>query len=693
MKLKGISWIEANFEKAIVGVMLVVFLAVLVLQFVLQSRVDVGGQKLALRQAFQPALREAEALSARMSDADPELPAIDPESDPAAELLAMFEGSSSSPAPIAPFGRGVSLAALEGQVQVAGNVFAAFEPPAPARPLAASYRATLDPYAIDELREELSSLLPPEQPYDMPWVSVQSSVDAAALRAAFEADPDGPAGETQALPPDWWAEKQSVLAVEFERQELLRDGSWSSPEPVGLLPGDTAAVDLAAAPANWRELDILAVEAGRQEPALLRASFYPILEGETWTPPSEITLPEDVGERESEIRVLERRLKAVRGDLESRRAAVAGGSSGSRPTREGEPGGGGGHGGGGGETDRPAQPEQGPSSALQARIAQLEAQEAELLGLLGALGWTEEGASSAREREQAFDPERYAGEQKSSAGLIPLWRHDVAVGNGSTLRYRVRVVMANPLFGRQASLAEGIRSLGEAPFVRSAWSEWSDPVDVGWSEYFFIEDAAAGANLGGVVRGPTAQAELYRFYYGHWRRGTVSLQPGDRFVAEVDLPEGLQIWDTARPATEQAWVPGEAAQQPTGISLIEDSLVVEADAWLLDVIPSAFVNAGGLSGRAQGVLNALIRGPDGRVSLRIPSEERLSPSYSPIKVSSNDGMTQIPRVPGQARRSDSGRDADRGGNRPDREWPGSGHGGGGETDSEDTGGHGGGGGG
>lgn len=690
MKLKGISWIEANFEKAIVGVMLVVFLAVLVLQFVLQSRVDVGGQKLALRQAFQPALREAEALSARMNDTDPELPAVDRESDPVAALLAMFEGSPSASASVAPFGRGVSLSALEGQVQVAGNVFAAFEPPAPAQPRAAAYRATLDPYAIDELREELSSLLPPEQPYDLPWVSVQSSVDTAALRSAFEADPDGPTGEIQSLPPDWWAEKQSVLAVEFERQELLRDGSWTSPEPVGLLPGDTPAVDLAEVPANWRELDMLAIEAGRQEPVLLRASFYPILEGEPWTPPSEIELPQDVGERESEIRILERRLRAVRDNLESRRQALTGAATGNQPTREGEAGGGG-HGGGGGE-DRPAQPDAGPSSALQARIAQLEAQETELLAELVAMGWQEDNAATTRDRDQAFDPERFASEQKASVGAIPFWRHDIAVGNGSTVRYRARVVMANPLFGRQASLSEDIKPMGEVAFVRSAWSEWSDPVEVGWSEYFFIEDAAAGANLGGVVRGPTAQAELYRFYYGHWRRGTVSLQPGDRFVAEVDLPNGLQIWDTARPAAEQAWSPGEQTQQPQGISLIEDSLVVEADAWLLDVVPSSFMSGAGLSDRGQGVLNALIRGPDGRVSLRIPSEERLSPSYSPIRVSSNDGMTQIPRVPGQARRTDArlsgGRDA---GNRGrDRDTPGHGSP---EPEYEDTGGHGGGGGG
>ena len=66
MSVKGISWIESNFEKLIVVVMLLAFLAVLIFQFVLQSSsVDVGNNKVPLADAFKPAERAAELARAR----------------------------------------------------------------------------------------------------------------------------------------------------------------------------------------------------------------------------------------------------------------------------------------------------------------------------------------------------------------------------------------------------------------------------------------------------------------------------------------------------------------------------------------------------------------------------------------------------------------------------------------------------
>jgi len=75
MGVKGISWTEANFEKLIVAVMLVAFLAVLTFQFVLQSNtVEVGGNQVPLADAFRPAERAAERLQSEINDPDPTLP-------------------------------------------------------------------------------------------------------------------------------------------------------------------------------------------------------------------------------------------------------------------------------------------------------------------------------------------------------------------------------------------------------------------------------------------------------------------------------------------------------------------------------------------------------------------------------------------------------------------------------------------
>jgi hypothetical protein len=248
--------------------------------------------------------------------------------------------------------------------------------------------------------------------------------------------------------------------------------------------------------------------------------------------------------------------------------------------------------------------------------------------------------------------------------------------------------MANPLFGRQVSLAEDLLPLAEQPFVRSAWSDWSEPASVGWSEYFFIENASSGSTLGGSGSA-SARAELYRFHYGYWRVGSVALEPGDRFVASVELPKGLQVWDLQREAGQQAWKPEEGATQPAQLTLVPKELRVEADAWLMDVVPSAFTSSGGLGGTTQEVL-AVIRGPDGQLSRRSPLLEKSTPVYQIIRGSALAGQVQVPSVPGQERRRDE-REAgqfDRDLSGPGDSSSPTGHGGG----AEDGGGGGGGGG-
>lgn len=672
MKLKGISWIEAHFEKVFVGLMAVVLLAVLVMQFVLQSnRVSVDGQNLPLNAAYGPSERQAESLLAQMDARDPAIPALSAGVDIADAFATKLTEGVSPTDRIQGFGTDVA-AALSGDTgQVAGNAFAAFEPPAPAAPIVAAYRATLDPYAIRDI-EGITSIIPPQQPYDTAWITVQTSLDPAALKAAYENDPDGAAGEIQRLRTDWWREKVGVLAMEVERQTAQPDGTWGEPVMVASLPGDEPVIDLTKTPANWRELDTLATVAARAEDVVLRPEFFPILEGQPWLPPSEVPAPEDIESNEAQIRVLERRLSRIERDIESKEQAISDGGRqpGDREGGRGEIGGG--HGGNQPEA-QPGTPsgEDPRTRSIRRQIERLEQQLEQVRQELADLGWQDDGDDEL----VVFDPSEWRTEgELLEADALHAWRHDAEVRDGAQYRYRVRMVMANPLFGRQATLSDELDPLAEQAFTRTPWSEWSEPVTIGWPEYFFVERASQGNDFSPA----SARAELYKFYYGYWRVASVGLTPGDRFVGEIDLPDGLQSWDIERSATEQAWVQGEDAEQPDGLELMPEEISVEADAWLLDVVPSPFGRAG-IGGQTEQRIEALIRGPDGMISRRTPELERSTPIYRLVRSSALEGEQQLPTIPGQGRRRavqpEPGRDVR---DQPIDRWdpgPGGGHGG------------------
>ncbi len=59
-----------------------------------------------------------------------------------------------------------------------------------------------------------------------------------------------------------------------------------------------------------------------------------------------------------------------------------------------------------------------------------------------------------------------------------MWSHDVNVERGKTYRYRVSLVLNNPIFGQNAALDKSQVELAKNPLVRTAPSEWSEPLHV-----------------------------------------------------------------------------------------------------------------------------------------------------------------------------------------------------------------------
>lgn len=661
MGVKGISWIEANFEKLIVVVMLLAFLVVLTFQFVLQSNtVEVEGKQVPLDAAFDPAEKAAERLQSQLSDTDPQLPSELSTRDLAAEFEEAISGGVSTTDRFLPLSEPLAIDVNISDVQFTKGEYASFSPPPPSAPDSASYRATLDPYAVNEI-DGMEQYLPAEQPFDTPWVSVQATFSGTDLKAAYENDPDGPGGPISPMPSNWWASGAGVIEVEVERQKRGLDGQWGPAEAVTRMPGITSMTDdLDEQATNYRQLQALGAQAAQQEQPILRPEFVAILEGEPWVPPAEVPDPSEVSQIQGEIKLLERRLSMIDRDIQQKQRALAGPDpQDNRREREG---------GGGGDAERrrqAARDDRGEDNNqqdvrrqnIEKQIAQLEERREGVEEELKDLGWQPEDELTL----DGFDRDEYTREDPLlESEEVHFWTHDFDVEPGATYRYRTRLVYVNPLFGRKSSLDESLHELADSKLVRSDWSQWGDSVDVSWDEYFFLTGASPGNS---AISTASATAELYRFYYGYWRKSQVALEPGDRFIAEIELPEGLQRWNVEEAAQEQAWKPAELdeegneqeVEQAEGVEdlLLPEELVVEANAWLLDVVASPMVTAG-IGGQTTALFEALVRGPDGQIATRSPRIDEGLPLYSIIKASAELGEDQLPRIPGQAPRDRSG---------------------------------------
>jgi len=550
------------------------------------------------------------------------------------------------------------------EAHVAAGEYAPFVPPVPVAPRAASYRATLDPFAVNEI-EGFAAFLPAEQPFDTPWVSMQSSFSGNELHAAYTNDPDGAGGAISPLPGSWWNQGTGVLEVEVERQQRGVDGQWGAAEPVTRMPGITSMLDdLDVRATNYKQLQQIGMQAANQEQPILRPEFVQLLEGEPWVPPAEIPDPSEIGEIQNQIRVLERTLASVDKNIEQKNRALTG--QGVANTRQNER-----DGRGGDAAQRNAARNQsgnrddGEQNDVRTRnierqIEQLAERREGVIEELEELGWKQPENFGSSE---AFDREKYTRtEDLLESDEVHFWSHDFDVESGATYRYRTRLVFVNPMYGRKSSLDESLHELADAKLTRSEWTNWGEPVRVSWDEYYFVTGASSG-DVG--IGSASANAELYRFYYGYWRKSEVSLQPGDRFVSEIELPEGLQQWDVENPAEGQAWKPddgsteGGEVEQADGVAelLLPTEMAVATDSWLLDVVQSPVVTTG-ISGSARASLEALIRGPDGQISSRSSRIDKSLPLYSIIKASAALGEDQIPRVPGQAARRGMGGNRD-----------------------------------
>lgn len=550
MKLKGINPFEQHVEKIVVGAVGVGVLGVVAWQLLGQSTITVGSAEVPLGSAYSAVDNEALKLRAAAENPNPKIPAgidLAPLSTYASGLTKPLTPSTPLPTMAPALVLGPSGGAAAGQAVYAGLIA-----PRPTSLAAAQFRGTVQPSEKVAI-PELVPFLPKEQPYDKAAVSVEARFDGKALRQALENDPDG-AGPQSALPIDWWISKTEIIGVEVEREEQTESGGWA---PATVLPALPGRVDFLK---QWKEqvreaadVEKMLPEATRQSDDIQRPKYYAMMFGE-WVEPGVLLsraasnfdpnlfrqLSDQYASKMKDLQKAKDDLQALPPD--DPKADQPGGGGAGRP--------GGGGKGGDGDPRRPSTPspnEDTPKqkrNKLNAEIAKLNSAMKDLERRIKEIGGTVpvEGAVTGAD----VPPSTSDGGLKK--GLLEdenhkLFAHDITAEPGKTYRYRLRVVLNNPMYGRDIVLKKDDQEqakLAESSMVSSEWTEWSAPVSVDRDAYWFI----TGTNNDQLRQNiPTARAEMFQFYYGFYRRAEVALEPGDPIIGKADLPNNLWIFD------------------------------------------------------------------------------------------------------------------------------------------------------
>jgi len=238
MARQRIGFWEMNFDKMLLGLAATGLLGVVAWQLAgAQNTVKVGSQEgVAPGEAWSKVKSMADSLQSKLNAQSVEPPTVPP-----MNLLETFRTKAArSVAPVPELRFAQAIPAVEALSAVAINnvpkgarvVMAPL--PSLSRPLAYAFMSTVDPGEVQAAiaaDPRAASVLPKDAPMDVAAVSVQVTLDGAALRAALERDLDGPGTGNEPAPRTWWDQMQ-VLGVDLLRERLV-----ASPRACPRCPG------------------------------------------------------------------------------------------------------------------------------------------------------------------------------------------------------------------------------------------------------------------------------------------------------------------------------------------------------------------------------------------------------------------------------------------------------------------------
>lgn len=644
MKVKGMNPAEQHVEKAVLALVALALLAVLAVQFLTQpNQVEVGpNNKVPPQNVYVELQRQAESIDSQLKDAAPALPEVRPTDLAQRYNRAMDESQATTLALTAPLGPGVRIGSVTGaDLGVAGpssDEVAPLAVPRTTAPVAASQWGALDPYALLAV-PELAEFVPQEQPFDLPSVTIETTFSGVALRDALS--PAQGAGVPRRF---WAATGMAILGLDVQRQRLMPDGSWSEPESITTPPGTPKPTGALTPEAGLPQLTELVNKATQAAADVQRPLALPTIAGPEWIPPSE-RADAATGAQLTEADRLRRQLERAVAELDRLE----------NPTRQpqdvrNDPG------GARRVTTTTTTTTPGRDDRNQRRIAQLREEIQTLRNRLRDMGESDPTAPATTGARGTRPADTQAAPALLERPSVQLWAHDLGVEPGATYRYRTRVVVNNPLFRKGPVLDpndETLQTAAADPFSRGEWSDWSEPVVVGATEYYFVTGADAEGALTGGQAGVTV--EIFKMHYGFYRKSTLNLAPGDPVVTSIRMPDGLFVIDTAQIEPAQAVAAISATTPgplPPGITRASGRLPVRLGAIVLEVATRS-VQATDNLGQTVTVTEVTVRDRDGRVLVRSAKADAESPAYRLANASSAAASRSTLREPGQPAKSPS----------------------------------------
>ena len=731
MKLKGINPIEQHVEKIVLAVVGIVFVGVLAVQFlVAPNDVDYEGQKVPPNQVMIRLGDRAAGLLSRMNDPEPKLPAVETPDLSGAYAERLASSAFDAPR-VAGSSLGDRFALSITEVESLDGPVTPLRLPAPDAAMAASQWTTVDPFFAAShpgVRPYLPTAQPMDKVSVTVEASVPGELIAESLRQADEgrrAIPshwwsEGGRGMLEVL----------TVQAERQQQNADGSWGAAEPiESVRWLPGLMEAYNEGSPEDETSSWDSLRaselrglVSLAQADPSLVsQPGYLPSIAGVEWVPPSKVAdrqarldVEAKIGRFERDIENLETEIAQI----EEQRTATQ--NAGQRSTQARQPQQRGGlvvGGGGGGQNPAANRPSR--ADRLQQRIDAKREEIAERQTELDALyeqldefadagiGQSAQPRRSSPTRPAAGGPAGPGGYRVLGGGprvlggdpstsrsgrtprtraavqrtpgvespgplleqeSYPVWVHDFDAEPGAVYRYRVRYGVNNPLFKRERSLGSeeaSLMALAEEPVVESDWSSWTDPVQVGRTSYFFVTNAQDQGQLGQSAS--SATAEVFRMFYGYYRKHTISLEPGDAVQGEFRLPDNLPLFDVSEADAEAVaayFAEREEGPQPTAaraatggtsddaeddsedrdwLTLVEPRYPLSVDAVMLDVAEYPIVDEAALSGgRTPRVLEVVFFDPISGVVARRPDRDQEAPEY--LAVQQSAGLSESAKV-------------------------------------------------
>lgn len=462
-------------DKALLAALAVV-LAYVFFTRVLYSPIDVNGQ-IGAKAILEQLDQKTDDLEHRLQDPNPSIPDQTLSFDHAYRLFQGYDGQLSS-VPLAP----ISLGGNEPDIG----------PPRTPTPqvLAPTDLQTQSGLGILALQAPTQTQnLPATDTFaEMSWVTVAAKFPFYRQYLVF-AGIDPNVEESLRLPQ---ADTYFLFArLELQRQELQADGSWSRPKIISnpyelyspLLPETVKALQtLYSFEPRQDDLSNLAVfrgwlsKAGFQE-FIARPEFLPLASLEQWLWPQEFP---SVEQQTTPARLLAGQIPASDNTPRYRQTSSSGvqlpvtapagyGVYGRLPTPSGY------------------------ASTMEQWTSPMTLP-------------TVRRTTSTTRTERVAIPTKYLPEQAPET--IDIWAHDASADPGKTYRYQMRVLLFNPLCGKEAAENKTVR---RQAWLTGRWSEWSQPVrTLANREFFFTGIRKLGS------RPPAARVHVYAYHQGWW---------------------------------------------------------------------------------------------------------------------------------------------------------------------------------